>query len=610
MRSGRSDECTLDAGNLFAALRPLSTKVTREFSLYTQQIVDNQITNQACQNPGVLNPTFRRCELALEAALARSPRKDGKTNMKKLALTLVIGLFTVIANPAYVLGQQTGYSQTNLVSNVSGVATTTDPQLLNPWGISFIPGQDFWIANNNSGTSTLYDSKGNKDTGLVVTIPGASHNPNGNCTPGCPTGNLANGNGSYFGGGQFIFDTEDGIVAIWTGSSNTASVAFDNSASGAVYKGLALLNSNTLLAANFNSGKVDVLDRNFNPTSLSGSFTDPNLPAGFAPHGIQVIGNQVYVAYAMQDAAKHDAQPGAGLGQVDIFDSNGNFVSTFVASGGKLNAPWGVVATPATFGAFPNAILVGNFGDGTINAFDTTGKSLGQLTDPSNKVLVNPGLWDMKFGGGGASGDSGTLYITAGGGNQPNFPAGGSTTSVFASLVPAAAVGSPDFSLSVSAQSATVAQGGSTNLMISATSVGGFNGQIALTCSAPGGLSCALNPATISPGSSTSSSTLTISAASAPPATGYVMSSMAMILPVLGVFGTFVTTRKRKLVSRKAMLWTSAVILVLLISVFALGCGGGSSSSKAMTPVSQVNLTVTGTSGSITHSTVVAVTVN
>jgi hypothetical protein len=283
-------------------------------------------------------------------------------------------------------------------------------------------------------------------------------------------------------------------------------VAFDNSASGAVYKGLALLNSTFLLAANFNSGKVDVYDRNFTPTSLSGSFADPKLPAGFAPHGIHVVGNQIYVAYAMQDAAKHDAQPGAGLGQVDIFDTNGNFVSTFVAAGGQLNAPWGVVETPATFGTFPNAILVGNFGDGTINAFDTTGKFLGQLTDSSNNALANPGLWDMVFGGGGPSGDPGTLYLTAGGSNQPNFPAGGSTTSVFASLVPAAAVGSPDFSLSLSAQGATVAPGGSTSLMISASAVGGFNGQIALSCAAPAGLTCSLNPSTISPGSSSSSS--------------------------------------------------------------------------------------------------------
>src|SRR5712671_1416678 len=416
-------------------------------------------------------------------------------NVKKAFI--LFGLLMALAIPSGLLAQQAGYSQTNLVSNTAGVAKTTDPQLLNPWGISFIPGQDFWIADNNSGTSTLYDQNGTKDTALVVTIPGGTKNPNGNCSPGCPTGTVANGNGIYFGGGQFIFDTEDGLIVNWTGASNTAAVAFDNSASGAVYKGLALLNSTSLLAANFNSGKIDVLDRNFNPTALSGSFTDPNLPAGFAPHGIRVIGNQIYVAYAMQDPAKHDAKPGSGLGQVDIFDMNGNFVKTFV-SGGMLNAPWGVVATPATFGTFPNAILVGNFGDGTINAFDTTGKFLGQLTDSSNKVLVNPGLWDMVFGGGGPSGDPNTLYLTAGGGNQPNFPAGGSTTSVFASVVPAAAVSSPGFSLSLSAQSVTVAPGGSANDMISASAVGGFTGQITLSCAAPAGLTCAFSPTVIS----------------------------------------------------------------------------------------------------------------
>src|ERR1700690_764643 len=187
-------------------------------------------------------------------------------NVKKALL--LFALLVTLAIPSGMWAQQAGYSQTNLVSNTAGVANTTDTQLLNPWGISIFPGQDFWIANNNGGTSTLYDAQGDKDTALVVTIPGASHNPNGNCSPGCPTGNVANGNGFSFGGGQFIFDTENGLVASWTGASNTATVAFDNSTSGAVYKGLALLNGTFLLAANFNSGKVDVLDRNFNLASL------------------------------------------------------------------------------------------------------------------------------------------------------------------------------------------------------------------------------------------------------------------------------------------------------------------------------------------------------
>src|SRR5579884_2998959 len=174
----------------------------------------------------------------------------------------LLGLLMLLAIPSGLFAQS-GYSQTNLVSNTAGVANTTDPQLLNPWGISILLGQDFWIANNNSGTSTLYDNQGNKDTHIVVTIPGATHNPNGNCSPGCPTGNVSNGNGAYFNGGQFIFDTEDGLIASWDGASNAAAVAFDNSASGAVYKGLALLNSTFLLAANFNSGKVEVFDRNY-----------------------------------------------------------------------------------------------------------------------------------------------------------------------------------------------------------------------------------------------------------------------------------------------------------------------------------------------------------
>ena len=525
----------------------------------------------------------------------------------KRTLTL-FGLLMTLLIPCGLWAQQTGYFQSNLVSNTAGVAKTTDPQLLNPWGISILPAQDFWIANNNSGTSTLYDENGTKDTALVVTIPGATKNPNGNCSPGCPTGNVSNGNGSFFAGGQFIFDTEDGLIANWTGASNTASVAFDNSASGAVYKGLALLNGTFLLLANFNSGKVDVLDRNFNRTSLSGSFTDPNLPAGYAPHGIHVINNQIYVAYAMQDAAKHDANPGAGLGQVDIFDTNGIFVKTFIAAGGHLNAPWGVVATPASFGTFANAILVGNFGDGTINAFDTTGKFLGQLTNSSNNVLVNPGLWDMVFGGGGPSGDPGTLYLTAGGSNQPNFPSGGSTTSVFASLVPAAAVGSPNFSLSLSAQSVTVAPGGSANVMISASAVGGFNNQISLTCSSVAGVTCSFNPATIFPGSS-AASTLTISANATPPVNGYGhnVPGLATLLPGLGLFGILLTPRKRKHVTCKSILSMRVLGLLLLISLFAVGCG---SNSKGQAAGSQVTLTVTGTSGAISQSAPVALTIN
>lgn len=527
-------------------------------------------------------------------------------------MIFLFGLLTTLAIPFSLAAQQGGYFQTNLVSNTSGVATTTDAQLLNPWGIAILPGQDFWIANNNGGTSTLYDLNGNKDTALVVTIPGATKNPNGNCSPGCPTGTVSNANGTYFGGGQFIFDTEDGLITVWTGSSNTASVAFDNSASGAVYKGLALLNGTSLLAANFNSGKVDAFSTSFALAPLSGSFTDPNLPAGYAPHGIHVINNKVYVAYAKQDGAKHDAMPGAGLGQVDVFDMNGNFLNTFVAAGGPLNAPWGVVATPAGFGAFPNAILVGNFGDGTIDAFDTTGKFLGQIMDSSNKVLVNPGLWDLAFGEGGSSGAPGTLYLTAGGSNQPNFPSGGSTTSVFASLMPSASVSGPNFSLSLSAKSVSVAQGGSANVMISAAGVGGFNNPISLSCSSASGITCAFNPSTITPGT-TASSTLTISAASMPPSGGYHAGIFGGVLPALGLFGGAFAARKRKLLAGRGRpikaLGFGLLVAVALLSLWSVGCGSSSSASQPAAG-SQVTLTVTGMSGAITQSAPVTVTIN
>ena len=305
--------------------------------------------------------------------------------MKKYLLLLILGLTATFSQ-----AQQSGYSQTNLVADTAGIASHTDSQLSNPWGIAAFPGQPFWIANNNGGTSTLYDASGNKNS-LVVRIPTASVNP---CSMGCPTGIVASSFSADFGGAQFLFDTEDGILVSWSqGVAGTTVV--DNSAAGAVYKGLALLSNgagNFLLAANFRSGKVDVFDRAFKPASLGGSFTDPNLPAGFAPHGIHIINNQVFVAYAMQDGPKHDPVIGAGNGVVDIFDINGNFVRRF-ASAGVLNAPWGVALSPANFGQFSNTILVGNFGDGTINAFDSNGNSIGQLTDTGGHALVKP--WIM-----------------------------------------------------------------------------------------------------------------------------------------------------------------------------------------------------------------------
>jgi uncharacterized protein (TIGR03118 family) len=517
--------------------------------------------------------------------------------VKKLVL-LLLGLIAMSGIPKTLSAQQNAYMQTNLVANVAGVAKNTDPQLSNPWGISIIPGDPFWIANNNGGTSTLYDAAGNKQS-LVVGIPSASVNP---CSPGCPTGTVGNSTGQ-FAGGLFIFDTEDGIIANWTGANN-AVVAVDNSPSSAVYKGLALLTNasgNFLLAANFRSGKIDVFDHSFQPASLSGSFTDPQLPAGMAPHGVHIINGQIYVAYATQDSAKHDPTTGAGSGLVDIFDENGNFVKRFT-TGGTLNAPWGVVATPATFGSFHDDILVGNFGDGTINAFDTTGKFLGQVMDSGGHVITNPGLWDMVFGVTG-TGDPNTLYFTAGGASQ--------TSGLFATLVPASTATAGDFSLALSAQSATVSVGSSTSLSVSSSAVAGFNGPITLSCSGlPAGLNCTFSPSTITPGSSASTAKLTVAAAS----TYMPFASTGMMgwlqLSGLGMVGMLFAGRKQKLTA-KGRKWVLAAgaSLVLILSLAALGCGGGSTNSTKNSG-NTVTMMVTGTSGAIAHSVPVTLTIH
>ena len=513
--------------------------------------------------------------------------------------TVILGsLVTLGASASF--AQQAGYSQTNLVANTAGVANHTDAQLSNPWGISFVPGQPFWIANNNGGTSTLYDAQGNKQS-LVVGIPSASVNP---CNPGCPTGTVANSLTGYFGNGAFLFDTEDGIIANWTGQGNAATVV-DNSAAGAVYKGLALLTNTEgifLLAANFNSGKIDVYDRNFNATHLAGTLTDPNLPAGYAPHGVHIVGNMIMVAYAQQNSAKHDPVVGAGLGIVDSFDLEGNFTKTF-ATGGTLNAPWGVVTAPATFGAFANDVLIGNFGDGTINAYDATGHFIGQVTDTAGHVISNAGLWDMVFGAGG-TGDPNTLYFTAGGSNQ--------TSGLFATLVPASAAGT-NFSLNLSAQSVTVTAGGTAELKIGSAAVGGFNGQIALSCAPATGLTCTFSPSSISPGSSAASSTLTIAAAATAPGGGYGHPGM-LLISGLGLFGTLFTvgSSKRGSTKGKGLLLIGVLALLVAGMTFTVACGSNNSSKQAANNPTNANatVTVTGTSGAISHSVPVTVTIH
>jgi len=295
------------------------------------------------------------------------------------------------------------YQQKNLITSA------TDPDLINPWGISFGATSPFWVSDNGTGKSTLYNTAGVKQ-GLVVSMP--------NLDP--ITGQVFNGSAN-FKGDAFIFASEAGTIDGWRGALGTnAEQLF--SVTDAVYKGLAISAAkDALFAANFHSGAIDV----FNSAGLTGSFSDPAAPAGYAPFNIQNLGGKLYVTFAQQDATGHDDVPGVGHGLIDVFDPVTHTFTRLVtgsAAGGTvdaLNSPWGMALAPSGFGKFGGDLLVGNFGDGTINAFDpTTGAFLGTLSDKFGNPLVNPGLWGLTFGNGGNGGDKNALYFTAGGADE------------------------------------------------------------------------------------------------------------------------------------------------------------------------------------------------
>lgn len=307
------------------------------------------------------------------------------------------------------------YAQHNLVSDIAGLADHTDTHLLNPWAIATSATSPFWISDNHSGLSTLYDTDGNLQT-PVVTIPPAA----GGAPPAAPTGMVFNNTPDFVAvsnqPARFIFASEDGTITAWNSGSN-ALLKADNSVAGAIYKGLALGNSggtNYLYAADFHHGKVDVFGPSFQKVTWAGAFVDPTIPAGFAAFGIQLVGGNLYVTYAKQDDNQEDDVSGPGNGYVDVFDTSGHLLKRF-ASNGTLNSPWGIAVAPAGFGPFSGALLIGNFGDGRINAFDPTSGALqGQISDGTGNPLSNEGLWGLKFGNGGRGGDANRLYFTAG----------------------------------------------------------------------------------------------------------------------------------------------------------------------------------------------------
>lgn len=310
------------------------------------------------------------------------------------------------------------YLEIDLVSDIPGRAAFLDPNLINPWGIAYSPTSPIWVADNGTGVSTLYNGSGVQASLVVGIAPPAGGNP-----PSTPTGAVYNGGTGFQVGpnqpARFIFATEQGTVSGWNpGASLTSTILkVDNSPSSAIYKGLAIGNNGSgdfLYAANFHSGAIDVFNTTFASTTLTGSFMDPTLPAGYAPFNIENLGGALYVTYALQNGAKHDDVAGAGHGFVDKFDLNGNFLQRLVSQG-ALNSPWGLSIAPAGFGALANDLLVGNFGDGTINAYDpVTGAFIDTLRVSGGTPLQIDGLWGLAFGNGGSGGATDSLYFTAG----------------------------------------------------------------------------------------------------------------------------------------------------------------------------------------------------
>jgi uncharacterized protein (TIGR03118 family) len=311
--------------------------------------------------------------------------------------------------------QPNAYQQTNLVADQPGNAAITDPNLVNSWGLSIGPTGALWVSDNGTDVSTL-DAGANGTAPasivpLVVKIPG-----------GAPTGTVFNGTGQFVlkADGMpaaFLFASESGHITAWNPQLADRTLAVDVvPTQNAIYKGLTLQNTSSgprLYATDFHNGKVDVFDGNFNPVHRFGAFFDPFLPRGFAPFGVEAVGNNVVVTYAKQDADREDDVAGAHLGFVDVYTPDGQFLRRLV-SGGALNAPWGLAQAPDGFGRFSHALLVGNFGDGHINAYDPiTGFPLGSLEDGHGRPITIDGLWGLKFGNG-TAGRTTTLWFSSG----------------------------------------------------------------------------------------------------------------------------------------------------------------------------------------------------
>jgi uncharacterized protein (TIGR03118 family) len=538
-------------------------------------------------------------------------------------------LHTVAVLAAALPATAQSYIVTNILSDGSVAATKTDPNFKNPWAIS--ASGNFWISAAATGYNYVVPASGTVAFKVIVPTGTAP-----NTAPGLPAGSVttAGAVGMVLANGakaSFIFSTLDGTISGWNGRLGTegaiSTIAINNQAAGASYPGLAILNIATggvtsksyILAPNFGTAnKIEVYDSSFAPATLAGSFTDPNLPAGYAPFSVHVIGTQVFVNYALRTATTpYLPVTAAGNGVVSVFDTAGNFVGR-VATGGNLNAPWGIAFAPANFGIFSNDLLIGNFGDGIINVFDPkTFAYLGQLVDGAGKPLQYASLWELLPGAAAVTGttavgggDPSTIYFTAGlAQEQHGLLAGIANGSVTGAT--------PTFGFSAAAPSATVSAGGSTQVQLSLAPVNSFSGSVSLACSGlPANTTCSFSPAQASVSSTaptivtatiaTNAKTATMAPLSRPGSLAGI--SAAFLLP----FASWIGLRKR--VSSVLALRLAAMFLIIVLScVVAGGCAAGStpatSTPAPVTPAGTSNITLTATAGSVTQQATLALTV-
>jgi uncharacterized protein (TIGR03118 family) len=552
-----------------------------------------------------------------------TPTNPTRRRTGKLAACLI----AAIAIPA--AAQTAGsYAVTNLVSDGSVPANITDSHFINPWGVT---NATFWISTQATGLSYVI-SAANAATpplppanpiSFMVTIPPAT---GGTTATGTPTGAVSIGANTGFvlpngTKASFLFASLDGIITGWNSKLGTANsiaqVAINNSAAGAVYTGLALAtntNGTYLLATNFGkAATIEIYDSTFAPAKLAGAFTDTTLPAGYIPYSIHTIGTQVFVAYALRSTTGGPTvAPGNGL--VNIFDTSGNFVAHAVPIGGNLNAPWGVAIAPTAFGPFGGDLLIGNFGDGIINAYDPKSFAfLGQLADPTGKTLAYASLWELFVGLTAPSptfaGNLNTVYITAGLAAEKH--------GLFAAINSnPAATGTAAYGFSASASALTVTDGASTTAIVSAVPTNNFSGTVALACSTlPEAATCTFSPASLTVTSGApATSTVTI-------ATVKKMScvrpysihdasitkfTVAFVLP----FGALLLFPRRRSPSQQRSLRLLGLFGALILSAgFLTGCTTYSNVFVPSTPAGTTAITIKATSGSITQTTTINLTV-